>query len=352
MAEKNSIRKELRSWMRKFMDMGKNSELVCQWCGSHRLVKYGRSKTKQIYLCRSCGRTFTDNAAMPLMRTPSIEVGGALSAYYRGMSLKLVGEHLEQQHGHTPSKSAVYRWLVRYTRKALDEAQKHTPKVGDVWVADETAIKIAGKKRGYWFWDIIDSKTRFLLASHISATRTTKDAQILMEEAARRAGKSPLLVFTDHLAAYLDGVELTFGADAKHVQTKPFKLGINTNFIERFHGSLKDRTKVMRGLATPKTAKLILDGWLVHYNFFRPHESLKGMTPAQKAGIQFPFTDWLDVVRKDVTSEGTKVVGANLEVAPMPHRCRSPSTTIRRKKPKPKVRAWSRPIAPAIKTIR
>ena len=46
-----------------------------------------------------------------------------------------------------------------------------------------------------------------------------------------------------------------------------------------------------------ETARLLLDGWLVYYNFFRPHESLKGMTPAEKAGIKFSYKNWADVVR-------------------------------------------------------
>jgi hypothetical protein len=41
-----------------------------------------------------------------------------------------------------------------------------------------------------------------------------------------------------------------------------------------------------------------MDGWLVHYNFLRAHEALKGKTPAEKAGIKFPYRNWLDVVDK------------------------------------------------------
>jgi len=41
-----------------------------------------------------------------------------------------------------------------------------------------------------------------------------------------------------------------------------------------------------------------MNGWLVHYNFFRPHESLGDRTPAEKAGIKAPFKDWMDVVKE------------------------------------------------------
>jgi len=141
-----------------------------------------------------------------------------------------------------------------------------------------------GKK--VWFWDIIDADTRYLLATHISEKgRTTKDAQQLMSLAAKRAGKTPKLVITDKLNAYLDGIELTFGADTEHIATSPFAIGANTNLIERFHSTLKERTKVMRGLKDVKSARLFTEGWLIHYNYFRPHESLKNRTPAEVAGI-------------------------------------------------------------------
>ena len=72
--------------------------------------------------------------------------------------------------------------------------------------------------------------------------------------------------------------------------------------IERFHSTLKERTKVMRGLYTVASARLFLDGWLVHYNFFRPHMSLRDRTPAMVAGILFPFRNW-----KDITEQPYKV---------------------------------------------
>jgi len=163
-------------------------------------------------------------------------------------------------------------------------------------------LDIGGKK--VWFWDLIDIKTRFLLASHMSFNRTTQHAQTLVEKAVRRAGKSPKVIITDKLQVYLDGIELALGGDTRHVQSKGFMLKPNTNLIERFQGILKSRTKVMRGLKTPETALVILDGWLVYYNFFRPHESLGDKTPAEKAGLgNVPLKDWLDVVK---ASKGSK----------------------------------------------
>ena len=120
----------------------------------------------------------------------------------------------------------------------------------------------------------------------------------MMEKATERANKTPKVVMTDKLAAYLDGIELAFGADAEHRQGSPFDVQTNTNLIERFQGTLKDRTKVLRGLKKPETARKFIEGFLIHYNYFRPHISLKGKTPARKAGIILSVNDWLDVVRE------------------------------------------------------
>jgi transposase-like protein len=154
-------------------------------------------------------------------------------------------------------------------------------------------IDLDGKN--IWLWDLIDTKTRFLIATHMSYTRTSDDAEQLMKQAYERTSKIPRVVYTDKLRAYLEGIERVFGADTRHAQGGPFDIEGNTNLIERFHSTLKERTKVMRGLHTMKSARRFLDGWLVHYNFFRPHTSLKDLTPAQAAGIRFPFRNWKDV---------------------------------------------------------
>lgn len=283
-------------------------DFKCKYCGSKNLWLYGTYKGVQQFYCRDCKRKFAGNFALPKMRSPVTNVGDALQSYFSGMSLNEVKQNMEQQYHYSPSTSTIYRWLDRFIKQAEYKVRDIKPNVGDVWIADETVIKINRKK--YWLFDCIDAKTRFLLASHLSPNRGTREARTLMEKAAERAGKAPKVVMTDKLAAYLDGIELAFGADAEHRQGSPFNVHTNTNLIERFQGTLKDRTKVLRGLKKPETAKKLIEGWLIHYNYFRPHISLKGKTPARKAGVILSTNDWLDVVREptdtakiDITTE-------------------------------------------------
>jgi len=269
---------------------------ACKFCGSKRLIRYGRNRGIQRWLCKKCGRRFVDNDALPRMKTPMAEVASALTMFYEGLSLNAIRRNLDQIYKDYPSDSTVYEWVVRFTKVAIAKTKDYKAQAGDTWIADETVLKIEGKN--LWFWDIIDDKTRFLLASHISLTRTTRDAQTLVERAAQRAGRTPKVIITDRLAAYLDGIELAFGADTRHIAAKKLTSKIGTQLIERFHGTLKSRTKIMRGLKKRDTARLIMDGWLVHYNFFRPHEALRDKTPAEVAGIKTPFTNWTEVVKK------------------------------------------------------
>lgn len=267
----------------------------CKFCGSRRIVRYGHWQNQQRWWCKDCKRKFADNDAPPKMKTPSVQIASAINMFYEGMSLNAIRRHLNQTYNNYPSDSTVYYWITKYTKVAVRKTRGYKVEAGDTWVADETVLKIEGKNT--WFWDVIDGQTRFLLASHMSLSRTTRDAHILMKRALERAGKAPKVVVTDKLQAYLDGIELTFGAHTKHIVAKGLTDKVGKNLIERFHGTIKARTKIMRGLKKRETARLIMDGWLVYYNFFRPHESLKNKTPAEKAGIKFPYKNWLDVVK-------------------------------------------------------
>jgi putative transposase len=279
-------------------------QIACKWCGSKDIMKYGIREGNQEYICRACHRKFS-NTDNPFKKRSTIEdIGTSISSYYDGLSFADIARHLTES-GNQVNESTVYRWVMSYTQKAIKEFDNYHPKVSDIWVADETAIKFQNDL--FWIWDIIDTRTRFLLASYLSPNRGTKEARILMESALKRAGGiSPKKIATDKLAAYLDGIELTFGSDTRHIQSSPFEIDNDNNFIERMQGTIKDRTKVVRGFKSVETARIIIDGFLIHYNFFKPHLGIKDLppkghdkTPAEVAGIKLPFKTWTDFVRGD-----------------------------------------------------
>jgi len=278
------------------------TKITCKNCGSDGVVKYGSYKGVQRYFCKSCNRKFKDDNALFHMKVSPEFISMALSMYYSGSSISDIRNHLRQEYGYYPSKHIVFEWVDKYTSVASKQFRDTKPQVGDTWIADETVLKL-DKNIKVWFWDIIDSDTRFLIASRASLSRTTKDAQMLMDSAFKKAGKHPKEVITDKLASYLD---INYGKDAEHIQGSPFRFketGESTSQIERFHGTIKDRTKVMRSFRNMETLRQFMDGYLVYYNYFKPNEALEGKTPAEAAKVDYQIKNWKELSQLPVSKQ-------------------------------------------------
>ena len=287
------------------------ADVRCKNCDSPNVVKFGSYNGVPRYWCKDCKRKFIANNALPNMKTPVEQIATAVALYYDGVSLEAISRQLTHIYSSYTSDATVYDWIIRFTKEAINITNSYKPTVGGKWIADETVVRINGKK--YWLFDVLDSRTRFLLSTHLSTVRKVEDVQAVMQEAYKKAGRLPTVILTDGLNSYVDGIRLTFGDKVKHVQTKPFTEGTNTNLIERMQGTIKGRTKVMRGLKKLESAELILDGFLVNYNYFRPHDSLDGKTPAEVADSKFPYESWLSLIRKGRTTYVPVVVGSTIQ---------------------------------------
>ena len=187
--------------------------------------------------------------------------------------------------------------------------------VGDHWVSDELALGVGGRK--YWRWNIMDEATRYILAVRISRTRNSNDAIALFEKAKLAAASPPQRITTDGLASYVDAVKAVFPG-ARHVVSQGIHQPVNNTISERLQGSFRQRTKTQRGLQARRTAQEYLDGWVIDYNFFKDHETLKGRTPAPVAGVvgQVPWRSW-----EDVTRLGGEVAEVEIKnTTPYPHK--------------------------------
>lgn len=232
------------------------------------------------------------------MKTPASLIASALGMYYGGMSLDALQQQFKQDYDIDYSESNYWNWVKRFTEQAIRQAKHFKPEnIGNVWIADETYMKLKGKV--VYFWDIIDLKTNYLLASHVSTSRGASEARILMNRAKKRAGRFPKVVVTDKLKSYIQGVGDVYGSHTEHRQGGPFKLkdsGDSTAEIERFHRTLEQRTKVFQKYKNLDDIKLLTDGWLINYNFFKQNEGCGNIPPAQAASKVVPIKDWNDVV--------------------------------------------------------
>jgi transposase-like protein len=249
-----------------------------------------------------CRRKFKFNSDAFHGKVSSSYVSQALSEFYTGSSINDIRETLYQEHQYKPSKSIVWKWVTKYTNLAIKQFADQKPKVGTSWECDETMVDL-DKNLKVWIYNVIDEKTRYLLASRIAISRTTNNAEAVMREAAKRAEKAPNKILTDANTSYNDGIKLAFGSDSEHIQTSPFKSGDSTQKVERYHGTYKDRVKVMRAFRDVETLIQFNNSWTVYYNYFKPHESLKGKTPAEEAKVKYDIKNWSDLAKMPVSKE-------------------------------------------------
>ena len=285
------------------MEMTKN-QVNCKHCQSARVVRFGTYHGVQRYWCKDCKRKFKADDSLFRGKVSASDISTALNEYYSGMSINDIRRRIKQEKGYYPAQSTVYQWVDKFTDVAVRHYDRFKPNVGDVWVADETVLNIDGKD--VWLWDVIDEDTRFLLASKLSYTRNISDAKTLFELAKRRAGKEPKVIITDKLKAYPEAARETL-SDTHHKQSRPFTAEDSTNKIERWHSTLKERTKVMRGLKDTNSALAFTDGFLAYYNFIRPHEALDGRTPAEQAGVDYTIKNWAGIIRLNEPSQQVSI---------------------------------------------
>ena len=123
-------------------------KLVCKLCGSTQIVKYGQYKGSQHWLCRTCGKKWTDNGAVSGGKLPSECVAYSLGAYYDGLSINAIRRNLKQNYGVYPSSATVFEWVNKYTKDVVEKTKNLKPNVGSVWIADETYVRIDQRKTG------------------------------------------------------------------------------------------------------------------------------------------------------------------------------------------------------------
>ena len=112
----------------------------------------------------------------------------------------------------------------------------------------------------------------------------------------KRPGRISQAIKTDGLPSYRQGVKTAFPVNpVKHVVSQGIRAEINNNLSERLQGTFRDRDKTLRGMKHRESGQKYLDGLVLNYNYFRPHQALNGKRPAERAGAELPFENWRDV---------------------------------------------------------
>ena len=277
---------------------------LCPYCNAKDLIKSGKRKTqlgkKQRYECKKCKKRFV-LSPIPKIKGNTKLVCLAMDCYYKGLSYRDISDQFKQFYGLSISHETIRTWVLRFSKSIEKYTKTIKPNIKGVWNADETLILT---KRGKdkknpntnfdYVWNVIDNKTKFLLASINSGrSRKSKDAQKVFTEAHKQNGKIPFQIIVDGYKGYQDGCRKAFrnwGEERKVKFTSivGHRKEVNNNAIESHHTQQKEFHKVKRGVKETQTYQ---DGFKVFHNFVRENVKDK-TTPAEKCGIGVNGNKW------------------------------------------------------------
>ncbi len=289
--------------------------IQCVKCGSIRVVRFGRYGSKQLFKCKDCGHKFREGLIKKARYSPET-ITLTLDLYFSGLSLRKITRTLNDHFGMNLGKSSVYRWIQTFIPRISEYVNSLTPQLSETWHTDELFVKMKGgitykTKTGTqvnlaFLWNVMDRKTRFLLASRLSTHRNMNGAVGVFNEARKNAqGSEPERIFVDGLNAYPQAMTYWQGKKPELVARAGIKKPHATNNrIERLNGTLRERVKVQRGWKTMTTP--LAEGQRIQYNFVKPHMGLEGQTPAQVAGVGVNARNkWMELLREAITRGGT-----------------------------------------------
>lgn len=274
----------------------------CQFCHSQNIKKFGIRHNKsgdiQRFVCSDCSKTFSVNIGFEKMKSSPEAITSALQLYFSGESLRNVQKFLRLR-GVEVSHKTVYMWVKKYTRIMKEYLEKLAPNVDDVWRADEVFVKIRGDIK--YLFALMDSETRFWIAQEVADSKFKHDARNLFRMGKENVKHHPKVIITDGLYAYNDAYKKEFMMKDRKKYTTHFRHihvtgDMNNNQMERLNGEFRDREKVMRGVKSAESP--LFDGYQIYHNYFRPHLSLDGRTPAEAAGVNIQGVNkWITLIQ-------------------------------------------------------
>lgn len=276
-------------------ELNTSNESVCPTCLSKKCVikrgkSYNRSGTVQRYFCKRCKKRFQGRISFQKMKHKGEIISSAIDLYFRGLSLRQVQQHLQDCHQTKVTHTTIHNWIRKYVYVINEYLDEKTIASSDRWHADETVLRVDG--RHMQLWTLLDSESRFLIATHMSTSRGTKQAKKLLNAGVEKCNAKPLSIVTDGLSSYDCAIhDCLSSPDNCILHLKgPLCQGLN-NKMERYNGVLKARVKPLLHLKNKESAKVFSDGFNIFYNYIKPHSSLSGLTPSQYLGLTEKKTD-------------------------------------------------------------
>ena len=302
-----------------------NNELKCPECSSKEVTKRGfryteRREKIQKYFCKDCKYRFILDNPFFRMRNKEQVITQCMDLYYSGMSFRKIADHLQRFFPKGVNASTIYRWILKFIPMMETFTDKQDIKASWQLQSDEVEYKrrkshLKGSKgiKNEYFIDVIDMDSRFIVSSQYAKDRKNNTLNKVLGKAKQKVGNQVKVISTDGLMGYPRVIKKTFGLKTHHggkiastskiihQVIKSDSGGFNYK-IERFHNTLRERTKIMRGFhGCITSAQTLMKGYEIYYNWIRNHQSLEGQTPSELAcpNVQIENRNgWLELIQR------------------------------------------------------
>jgi len=227
------------------------------------------------------------------MSIPATYIDCVLNSYYSGLWIDNIRDNIQRKFGFYISATLVRFWVNKFTTIIEQAIEKHHPKVGDTWVANE--MRIRGRGKIFWLYDIIDDKTSFLLASFIKQSPTGTVIKELLQKASEVSLTAPSTVLVYMPLSSFNIMEEVSGCTYEQIPMETFSIH---NRIGILDSANIHQIKNLIHIRTMETANRFLRGVSIHYNYFTKSARLFGKSPAEAAQIDCSYRSWKELVEQ------------------------------------------------------
>jgi len=288
-------------------------KIICEKCKGRNIKKDGVRKTKnrdyvQRYKCKDCSYRFSIDNGFWKMKNHEKKITACINMYYAGMSLRKIQEHLQMFAPKNCHYSTIYRWIVKYSKMISKFTDKLQIQSGQELMSDEMEYRRLGEQN--WFVDVMDAETRFMVASDYMKSRTIENLTNVLKKSKFATNGNVKIITTDGLQGYPRVLRKVFGLNRIKRKSKIIHnvvIADERGFIhkiERLHNTIRDRTKIMRGFhGSLESAKAIMKGFEIYYNFIRKHQGIDRKTPSELAipELDLSTNRWLSLIKLSKT---------------------------------------------------
>ncbi|MFH1210133.1 MAG: DDE-type integrase/transposase/recombinase [archaeon] len=294
-------------------DMNVDNEIndeICIYCKSKNIVKDGIRKNKGIqkqkFLCRDCKKRFVLEPIKYIKANGKI-ITLVMNDYFKGHSLRDIKDSLFQFYNMNVTHETIRRWIRRFCKIMNNYTNKLDIKLGDSWHVDEQVVKVNKNKNEKWVWNLIDAKTRFLIANNVTKERSINEARIVFKKAKQVTDKQPLTITSDGLLSYVKAIKKEYVSHkiswnrikgVEHISNAGISKTQNNNPIERYHNEFREFEKIRRNFKSMDTLEEWNDNYRLYHNFIKQNMAINYKTPSNIAtGLILDKNRWLSLLK-------------------------------------------------------